>query len=200
MASCLPNATMRPGRARRRVSGSSPAATRSSRARETAVSRAGSSGKDRVTTRRVGRSPGMSAEPRKKLAVVACMDARLDPAKVLDLGEGDAHVIRNAGGVVTDEEIRSLAISQHLLGTEEIVLIHHTDCGLTKFSDDEFADRLERESGERPEWRAHAFDDLEQSLRDSIRRIRESPFLPRTEKVRGFVYEVETGELREVRP
>ena len=140
----------------------------------------------------------MRPEPRKKLAVVACMDARLDPAKVLGLQEGDAHVIRNAGGVVSDEEIRSLAISQHLLGTEEIALIHHTDCGLTKFTDDEFADRLERESGERPPWPARAFADLEQSVRDSIRRIRESPFVPRTENVRGFVYEVETGELREV--
>src|SRR3954471_20389377 len=200
MASCLPNATMRPGRARRRVSGSSPAATRSSRARETAVSRAGSSGKDRVTTRRVGRSPGMSAEPRKKLAVLACMDARLDPARVLGLEQGDAHVIRNAGGVVTDDEIRSLAISQHLLDTEEIVLIHHTDCGMTKFSDEEFADRLERETGQRPDWPAHAFPDLDQSVRDSIRRIRESPFVPRTERVRGYVYDVETGELREVDP
>jgi carbonic anhydrase len=126
------------------------------------------------------------------------MDARLDPAKVLELREGDAHVIRNAGGVVTDEEIRSLAISQHMLGTEEIVLIHHTDCGMTKFSDEEFADRLERESGERPEWSAHAFADPERSVRDSIRRIRESPFVPRTEKVRGYVYDVESGELREI--
>src|SRR3954470_1987383 len=99
--------------------------------------------------------------PAKKVAVVACMDARIVPSKVLGIQEGDAHVIRNAGGVVTDEEIRSLAISQHLLGTEEIILLHHTDCGLLKLTDEEFADRLERESGERPGWRAHAFDDLE---------------------------------------
>jgi carbonic anhydrase len=140
----------------------------------------------------------MSAQPRKKLAVVACMDARLDPAKLLGLEEGDAHVIRNAGGVVTDEEIRSLAISQHLLDTEEIVLIHHTDCGMTKFTDEEFADRLERESGERPQWSARAFGDLEGSVRDSIRRIRESPFVPRTGKVRGYVYDVESGDLNEI--
>jgi carbonic anhydrase len=126
------------------------------------------------------------------------MDARLDPAKVLGLEEGDAHVIRNAGGVVTDDAIRSLAISQHVLGTEEIVLIHHTDCGLLNVTDDEFADRLERDTGRRPEWRAHAFRDLEQSVRDSIAAIRGNPFVPHTERVRGFVYEVETGRLREV--
>src|SRR3954470_2499596 len=103
----------------------------------------------------------LALPPAKKVAVVACMDARLDPAGALGLSEGDAHVIRNAGGVVTDEEIRSLAISQNLLGTEEIILLHHTDCGLLKLTDEEFADRLERESGERPGWRAHAFDDLE---------------------------------------
>jgi carbonic anhydrase len=136
--------------------------------------------------------------PARKLAVLACMDARLDPAKVLGLNEGDAHVIRNAGGVVSDDALRSLAISQNLLGTEEIVLIHHTDCGMLTFTDEEFASKLEQETGERPEWRAHAFPDLEQSVRDSIERIRNSPFLPRTDKVRGFVYEVETGRLREV--
>src|SRR3954454_21341137 len=157
MASCLPNATMRPGGARRRVSVGSPAATRSSRARETAVSRAGSSGKDRVTTRRVGRSPGMSAEPRKKLAVVACMDARLDPARVLGLEEGDAHVIRNAGGVITDDEIRSLAISQHLLGTEEIVLIQHTGCGMLTITDDEFKRAVQEETGISPHWAVESF-------------------------------------------
>ena len=140
----------------------------------------------------------MRAEPRKKLAVVACMDARLDPAEVLGLELGDAHVIRNAGGVITEDEIRSLAISQHLLGTEEIVLIQHTDCGLLKINDEDFARRLEEDSGERPPWSAHAFDDLEDSLRDSIRRIKESPFVPRTDSVRGFVYEVETGRLREL--
>jgi carbonic anhydrase len=136
--------------------------------------------------------------PRRKVAVLACMDARLDPARALGLEEGDAHVIRNAGGVVSEDAIRSLAISQHLLGTEEIVLIHHTDCGMLTFDDDEFADRLESETGSRPEWRAHGFDDLEQDVRDGIERIRRSPFIPHTNSVRGFVYEVETGRLREV--
>ena len=136
--------------------------------------------------------------PRRRLAVLACMDARLDPARALGLEDGDAHVIRNAGGVVTDDALRSLAISQNLLGTEEIVLIHHTDCGMLTFTDDEFADRLERETGQRPAWRAHAFADLEQDVRDGIARIRSSPFVPRTDNVRGFVYEVETGRLREV--
>jgi carbonic anhydrase len=136
--------------------------------------------------------------PASKVAVVACMDARLDPARALGLGEGDAHVIRNAGGVITDDEIRSLAISQHLLGTEEIILIHHTDCGMLTFKDEEFTSRLEQEAGQRPEWSPRAFGDLEQDVRDSIRRIQESPFIPRKENVRGFVYEVETGRLREV--
>jgi carbonic anhydrase len=136
--------------------------------------------------------------PARKLAVLACMDARLDPAKILGLDEGDAHVIRNAGGVVSEDALRSLAISQNLLGTEEIVLIHHTDCGMLTFTDEEFASKLEQETGERPEWRAHAFPDLEQNVRDSIERIRNNPFLPHTDKVRGFVYEVETGRLREV--
>jgi carbonic anhydrase len=136
--------------------------------------------------------------PGRKLAVLACMDARLDPARELGLDEGDAHVIRNAGGVVTDDALRSLAISQNLLGTEEIVLIHHTDCGMLTFTDEEFADRLERETGSRPEWRAHAFPDLEQDVRAGIERIKASPFVPRTDNVRGFVYEVETGRLREV--
>jgi carbonic anhydrase len=136
--------------------------------------------------------------PARKLAVLACMDARLDPAKVLGLDEGDAHVIRNAGGVVSDDALRSLAISQNLLGTEEIVLIHHTDCGMLTFTDDEFAQKLEEETGSRPEWRAHAFDDLETNVKASIERIRNSPFVPRTDSIRGFVYEVETGRLREV--
>ena len=139
-----------------------------------------------------------SPRPRRKLAVLACMDARLDPARALGLEDGDAHVIRNAGGVVTDDALRSLAISQNLLGTEEIVLIHHTDCGMLTFTDEEFADRLESETGQRPEWRAHAFSDLDEDVRDGIERIRSSPFVPRTDKVRGFVYEVETGRLREV--
>jgi carbonic anhydrase len=136
--------------------------------------------------------------PGRKVAVLACMDARLDPARVLGLEEGDAHVIRNAGGVVTDDAHRSLAISQNLLGTEEIVIIHHTDCGMLTFSDEDFAQRLESETGSRPPWNAQAFEDLDVDVRDSIKRIRESPFVPRTDSVRGFVYEVETGRLREV--
>ena len=136
--------------------------------------------------------------PGRKVAVLACMDARLNPYGILGLREGDAHVIRNAGGVVSDDVIRSLAISQNLLGTEEIILIHHTDCGMLTFTDDELAERLERETGQRPQWRAHAFSDLEQDVRDGIERIKSSPFIPRTDSVRGFVYEVETGRLREV--
>jgi carbonic anhydrase len=136
--------------------------------------------------------------PAKKVAIVACMDARLNPYPILGLEIGDAHVIRNAGGVITDDEIRSLAISQHLLGTEEIMLIHHTDCGMLTFNDEEFKQRLEGETGQRPDWDARSFPDLEEDVRDSIRRVRESPFIPRTDEVRGFVYEVETGKLREV--
>ena len=138
------------------------------------------------------------AAPARKLAVVACMDARLDPAAVLGLDEGDAHVIRNAGGVITDDAIRSLAISQHLLGTEEIVLIHHTDCGMLKFTDDEFRSRMKEATGEEPSWSPHAFESLEESVRESIRRLEANPFVPRTESIRGFVYEVETGNLHEV--
>jgi carbonic anhydrase len=136
--------------------------------------------------------------PAKKVAVVACMDARLDPARVLGLEEGDAHVIRNAGGVVTDDEIRSLAISQRLLGTEEIVLIHHTDCGMLTFSDDDFRRSIQEETGIKPEWAAEAFGDLDEDVRQSIARIQASPFIPRKDAVRGFVYEVESGRLREV--
>jgi carbonic anhydrase len=141
----------------------------------------------------------LPARPARKVAVVACMDARLDPARVLGLREGDAHVLRNAGGIVTDDVIRSLAISQHELGTEEIILLHHTRCGMQTFSDEEFAERLAEATGRRPGWQAGAFSDLEQDVRDSIRRIRESDFVPRTGSVRGFVYEVESGRLREVR-
>jgi carbonic anhydrase len=136
--------------------------------------------------------------PGRKVAVLACMDARLDPARALGLEEGDAHVIRNAGGIVSDDAIRSLAISQRKLGTEEIVLIHHTDCGMLTFNDDEFAEELESETGSRPEWRAHAFSDLEGDVRASIERIKNDPFVPNTDNVRGFVYEVESGRLREV--
>ena len=141
---------------------------------------------------------GLPLPPAKKVAVLACMDARLNPYGLLGLSEGDAHVIRNAGGVVTDDEIRSLAISQHLLGTEEIILIHHTDCGMLTFSDEQFNQKLERETGEAPEWDAHAFSDLEADVRAQVERIKASPFIPHTESVRGFVYEVESGRLREV--
>ena len=136
--------------------------------------------------------------PAKHVAVVACMDARLNVYGVLGLSEGDAHVIRNAGGVATDDEIRSLAISQRLLGTKEIILIHHTDCGMLTFTDDEFKAAIEKDTGIRPAWAPEAFPDLEQNVRDSKRRIEESPFVPRKDSIRGFVYEVETGKLREV--
>jgi carbonic anhydrase len=136
--------------------------------------------------------------PAKKLAVVACMDARLIPTRALGLEEGDAHVIRNAGGVVTDDVIRSLAISQRLLGTEDIVLIHHTDCGMLTFTDDEFKRSIQDETGIKPEWAAEAFPDLDEDVRQSIARVQASPFIPRRDSVRGFVYEVETGRLREV--
>ena len=136
--------------------------------------------------------------PAKHVAVVACMDARLHVSKVLGLEEGDAHIIRNAGGVVTDDEIRSLAISQRLLGTNEIILIHHTGCGMLTFKDDEFRGQIEKETGIRPEWAAEAFADLDEDVRQNIARIKASPFLPHKDSVRGFVYEVETGRLREV--
>src|SRR5947209_2552365 len=136
--------------------------------------------------------------PGKKVAVVACMDARLNVYGALGLSEGDAHVIRNAGGVVTDDEIRSLTISQRLLGTEEIILIHHTDCGMLTFTDDEFRNSIQQETGIKPEWAAESFSDLETDLRQSIARIKASPFIPRKDSVRGFIYEVETGRLREV--
>jgi carbonic anhydrase len=136
--------------------------------------------------------------PAKKVAVIACMDARLDPARILGLEEGDAHVIRNAGGVVTDDAIRSLAISQRLLGTEEIVLIHHTGCGMLTFTDDEFKRSVQDDTGIKPGWAAEAFGDLDEDVHQSIARIQASPFIPRRDSVRGFVYEVETGRLREV--
>ena len=136
--------------------------------------------------------------PARKVAVVACMDARLHPERVLGLSEGDAHVIRNAGGVITDDEIRSLAISQRLLGTEEIVLVHHTDCGMLTFTDDEFRRSIRDDVGVEPEWSPEAFSDLDENVRESIARIQASPFIPRKESVRGFVYDVHTGALREV--
>jgi carbonic anhydrase len=136
--------------------------------------------------------------PARKIAIVACMDARLNPYGLLGLQEGDAHVIRNAGGVVTDDEIRSLAISQRLLGTEEIVLIHHTDCGMLTFTDDDFRRQIQEDTGIKPEWAVETFSDLDEDVRQSIARIKASPFVPKKDSVRGFVYEVETGDLREV--
>src|SRR6195256_6580590 len=136
--------------------------------------------------------------PAKKLAVIACMDARINVYGALGLEEGDAHVIRNAGGVVTDDEIRSLAISQRLLGTEEIILVHHTDCGMLTFHDDDFNAQVQEDTGIKPEWAAEAFDDLDKDVRQSIARIKASPFIPNKDSIRGFVYEVETGRLREV--
>ena len=136
--------------------------------------------------------------PAKKIAIVTCMDARLNPYAMLGLDEGDAHVIRNAGGVVTDDEIRSLAISQRLLGTEEVMVIHHTDCGMLTFSDDEFKRQIQNDAGIKPPWAVESFPDLEEDVRQSVARIRTSPFIPRTDAVRGFVYEVESGRVREV--
>ncbi|MEU9840079.1 carbonic anhydrase [Actinomadura sp. NPDC048032] len=138
--------------------------------------------------------------PAKGVAVVACMDARLNPYGLLGLSEGDVHVIRNAGGVVTADVRRSLAISQRLLGTREIVLIHHTDCGMLTFTDDGFKATIQDEVGLKPDWSAEAFTDLDQDVQQSIGRIKADPFIPRTGAVRGFVYEVETGRLREVKP
>ena len=142
---------------------------------------------------------GLPMPPAKRVAVLACMDARLNPYGLLGLDEGDAHVIRNAGGVVTDDEIRSLAISQRLLGTEEIILIHHTDCGMLTFKDDDFRNQIQQDTGIKPEWAAEAFDNLEEDVRQSIARIKASPFIPKKDRVRGFVYDVETGRLAEVR-
>ena len=135
--------------------------------------------------------------PARHVAILACMDARLNPYGLLGLEEGDAHVIRNAGGVVTDDEIRSLAISQRLLGTREIILIHHADCGMLTFTDDEFRQGIQREVGIKPEWAAEAFSDIDEDVRQSVARIKASPFIPH-KNVRGFVYQVEDGHLREV--
>ncbi|MCR5976994.1 carbonic anhydrase [Gordonia jinghuaiqii] len=136
--------------------------------------------------------------PSKHVAVVACMDARLDVYRVLGLNPGEAHVIRNASGVVTDDEIRSLAISQRLLGTTEIILIHHTDCGMLTFTDDEFKRGIQDETGQKPEWAAESFGDLDEDVRQSITRIENSPFVTKTTSLRGFVFDVATGLLREV--
>jgi carbonic anhydrase len=145
-----------------------------------------------------GFSGPLPLPPAKHVAVLACMDARLDVHDLLGLDEGDAHVIRNAGGVATDDAIRSLAISQRLLGTEEIVLIHHTDCGMLTFTDDEFKAGIQEETGLKPAWAAESFSDLD-DVRQSIGRIKASPFVPRTDQVRGFVFDVATGLLTEVR-
>jgi carbonic anhydrase len=144
------------------------------------------------------RSPSSSARPARHVAVVACMDSRLDIFALLGLGHGEAHVTRNAGGVVTDDMIRSLAISQRLLGTTEIVLIHHTDCGLQKTTEDEFKGAIEAETGIRPPWAVESFTDAEQDVRQSIGRIKASPFIPHKDCVRGFVFDVDTGQLNEV--
>jgi carbonic anhydrase len=136
--------------------------------------------------------------PAKGVAVLACMDARLDVFRLLGLQAGDAHVIRNAGGVVTDDAIRSLTISQRLLGTTEIVLVHHTDCGMLTFTDDAFRADVQRETGIKPHWSPEAFADLEEDVRQSIARIKASPFVPSRDSVRGFIFDVGTGKLTEV--
>jgi carbonic anhydrase len=136
--------------------------------------------------------------PARKVAVLACMDARLDIHKILGLQEGDAHVIRNAGGVVTDDALRSLVISQRLLGTEAIVLIHHTDCGMLTFSDDDVKAQIQADTGLKPHFALEAFGDLEDDVRQSISRIKASPFVPRKDNIRGFIYDVKSGRLQEV--
>ncbi|MDH6139138.1 MULTISPECIES: beta-class carbonic anhydrase [Kitasatospora] len=140
---------------------------------------------------------GMDARPVQKVAVVACMDARLDLFAALGLELGDSHIIRNAGGVVTDDTIRSLTISQRALGTSSVVLIHHTGCGLLGLTED-FRHELELEVGQRPQWAVEAFVDLDGDVRQSMQRVRTSPFLPHTDDVRGFVFDVHTGLLREI--
>ncbi|UED83687.1 beta-class carbonic anhydrase [Streptomyces profundus] len=143
--------------------------------------------------------PGMNARPVRKVAIVACMDARLDLHAALGLDLGDCHTIRNAGGVVTDDIIRSLTISQRALGTSSVVLIHHTNCGLQELTED-FRQQLEREVGQKPSWAVESFTDLDQDVRQSMARVRTSPFLLHTDDVRGFVFEVTTGLLREIDP
>jgi carbonic anhydrase len=140
----------------------------------------------------------LPAAPARHVAVLSCMDARVNVYAVLGLAEGDAHVIRNAGGVVTDDAIRSLAISQRLLGTTEIVVLHHTECGMLTFTDDEFGQAVREDTGLTPPWAAEAFADLDEDVRQSIARLRATPFLPHRDDVRGFVVDVATGALREV--
>ena len=136
--------------------------------------------------------------PPKNVAVVACMDARLDVYAMLGLRPGEAHVIRNAGGVVTDDEIRSLAISQRVLSTREIILIHHTDCGMLTFTDEAFRRAVQDDTGIKPPWSTEAFADLEEDVRQSTARITTSPFIPYKDSVRGFVFDLGTGKLNEV--
>lgn len=143
---------------------------------------------------------GLPMPPAKKVAVLACMDARLVVGRILGLEEGDAHVIRNAGGVATDDAIRSVLISQRLLGTEEIILIHHTDCGMVTFRDDEVKRQIQEETGQRPSFALEAFPDAAEDVRQSIQRIKSSPFISKKDKIRGFVYDVKTGKLDEVLP
>ncbi|HWH46072.1 MAG TPA: carbonic anhydrase [Thermoleophilaceae bacterium] len=140
----------------------------------------------------------LPAPPARRLAVVTCMDARIDPYRLLGLSLGDAHVIRNAGGIVTDDVIRSITISQRKLGTEEVAVIQHTRCGMCGLDDGAFAAEIEADAGERPGWDPGGFGDLDESVRESVRRVRESPFVPRTDAVRGLVYDVDTARLREV--
>src|SRR5579884_2514009 len=139
----------------------------------------------------------LPAPPSRAIAVVCCMDARLHVSRILGLKEGEAHVIRNAGGVVTDDVIRSLAISQRLLGTREIILIHHTDCGMLTFTDDDFKRSIQEETGVKPPWAAEAFPDLAEDVRQSLRRIEKSPFVTKHESSRGFIFDVATGKLEE---
>jgi carbonic anhydrase len=141
---------------------------------------------------------GRPVQPAKHVAIVACMDSRMRIFPLLGMGDGEAHVIRNAGGVVTDDVIRSLSISQRLLGTREIMLIHHTDCGLQKTTEDEFKGAIEAETGIRPHWAVEAFTYAEQDVRQSIGRIKASPFIPHKDSIRGFVFDVATGKLNEV--
>jgi carbonic anhydrase len=141
---------------------------------------------------------GLPAQPGRHIAVVACMDSRMRIFPMLGMADGEAHVIRNAGGVVTDDVVRSLAISQRLLGTREIMLIHHTDCGLQKTTEDEFKGAVEADTGIRPHWAVEAFTDAEQDVRQSIGRLKASPFIPHKDGIRGYVFDVATGKLNEV--
>jgi carbonic anhydrase len=141
---------------------------------------------------------GLPARPARHVAVVACMDSRLRIFAMLGLRDGEAHVIRNAGGVITDDAVRSLAISQRLLGTREIMLIHHTDCGMQKTTEEEFKAAIEAETGIRPHWAVESFSDAEQDVRQSIGRLKASPFIPHKDAIRGFVFDVDTGKLNEV--